>query len=217
MGLRVALASGGKDSLYAAYITKNIDALLFIVYEFPVLSPHIVNIKASIATLSMTGYPIIVLRVKKGSKGDEIVDLLKRLNVAELVAGDVYVEDHYKYYEDLTSRAGVVLREPLWGMDPEELLYKIVDNGFSFKIIGVKHDYKRLLGETITSENVAELSDFLKQSGGDPLGERGEYHTLVIDSPLHMRELRTISIGDLIDDGYHYIIRVEPVGMPWSP
>lgn len=217
MGLKVALASGGKDSLYAAYREWPVDVFIFLVYEFPVLSPHIVNLKAAIASLSSTGVPVLIVRVSRGSNGGETVEALRRLGASVLVAGDVYVEDHLRYLEDIASRAGVKLREPLWGMDTRELLYKITSEGFQSRIIGVKHEYRELLGELISRETAERLDEILTSKGGDPLGEQGEYHSVVTSSPLHPAPLRLGEHEGVIDDGYHYILRVDPLGPPWSP
>jgi len=215
--LKVALSSGGKDSLYAAYKEWPVDAFIFLVYEFPVLSPHIVNMKAAIASLSSTGVPVLVVRVSRGSSGVETVEALRKLGASVLVAGDVYVEDHLRYLEGIASTAGVKLREPLWGMDTSELLYKITSEGFQSLIIGVKHEYEKLLGEWISRETVDLVNEFLSSRGGDPLGEQGEYHSVVASSPLHHSPLRLRKHGGTIDDGYHYIMKVEPLGPPWSP
>ena len=39
--------------------------------------------------------------------------LLQRLGADEIVAGDVYVEDHLRYMESVAAEAGARLREPL--------------------------------------------------------------------------------------------------------
>ncbi|MEN3057401.1 MAG: ATP pyrophosphatase, partial [Candidatus Methanosuratincola petrocarbonis] len=62
------------------------------------------------------------------------------------------------------------------------------------------------LGFTLSREN---LDDFLEGIGNaDPLGENGEYHTLVLDCPLYSRRLELRS-STVIQAGSLKYLRVE--------
>jgi len=195
--MRVALLSGGKDSLYAAYLSRPIDLGLFLVYETPRPSPHLLNMGKSVETLLAAGIPVVVLGLSRGREKVETVEALRRLGVDEVVAGDVYVEDHLRYMESVAREAGASLREPLWGEEPEELTYRIFGSGFEALVIGAREGLGGWLGRVVDRGSVEGFVEDVKALGMDPLGERGEYHTLVISSPLHRRR-----IG-------HEVIRVE--------
>jgi diphthine-ammonia ligase len=187
---RVALLSGGKDSLYAASKLWPPDLGLVLVYRFPEPSPHLVNLGATLKTLTLTGVPVVVARLPRGREFEETVRVLRLLGASELVAGDVFVEDHLRYMERVASEAGATLREPLWGMDTGELLHEIVEYGIEAVLIGLRGLPRSLLGMKLNRQTVWILEEEARRHGADPLGENGEYHTLVVDSPHHSELLR---------------------------
>ncbi len=186
---RVALLSGGKDSFYAAMQRTPIDYGLVLVYRFPRPSPHLLNLGKSVETLLLAGIDVVVARLPRGSEKEHTVRVLRSLGADELVAGDVYVEDHLRYMEAVAAEAGARLAEPLWGMDPEELLYREMEAGISTLVTGADERLARWVGRLLNQDTAPELAADAKRLGLDPLGERGEYHTLVVDSPLHEKRL----------------------------
>lgn len=189
------MLSGGKDSLYAAYRLWPVDMGVILVYEFPRPSPHLMNLGKSVETLLKAGIPVVVARLSKGREREETVRLMRSLGVDEVVAGDVYVEDHLKYMESVARDSGATLREPLWGLDPEDLAHRIFDEGFETLIIGGVKGLRRWVGREGNSLNAEEFINDVKELGLDPLGERGEYHTLVVNSPLHRSKLTYDVLG----------------------
>ncbi|MGC9072189.1 MAG: ATPase [Acidilobus sp.] len=186
MGNRVAMFSGGKDGLRAAQLSWPIDIFLFLVYEFPEPSPHIENLGATAAAAGSIGVPLLVARLDRGKEFQQTAAILRRLSADVLVAGDVFVEDHLKYMESLAKEAGATLREPLWGMNTLEILMKDVEEGYSFKVLGARpKNLRRAVGSIIHKGNVDWFLGLAKADGADPLGENGEYHTVVVGSPLH--------------------------------
>lgn len=186
---RVALLSGGKDSFYAAMQRAPIDYGLVLVYSFPRPSPHLLNLGKTVETLLLAGFEVVVARLPRGAEREHTVRVLQGLGADEVVAGDVYIEDHLRYMEGVAREAGASLSEPLWGMDPEELLYREMEAGISAVVTGADERLGRWLGRVLDRGSAAELASEARRLGLDPLGERGEYHTLVIDSPLHERRL----------------------------
>lgn len=209
VGSRVALLSGGKDSLYAAIQHWPPDYGLILDYKFPVPSPHLLNLGSSVKTLLLTGIPIIVARLAKGREREDTISVLKKLEASELIAGDVYIEDHLNYMEGIASDVGAVLREPLWGRDPEELTYEIYEGGFTTMIIGVKQSLLAWIGKEINSSNLEEFIESANRRGIDPLGEKGEYHTLVLHSPVHKTPLQKPGISSLENHLDSWILRLQ--------
>ncbi|PMP60553.1 MAG: ATPase [Caldisphaera sp.] len=192
--------SGGKDGLRAAQIEFPVDEFLFLIYEFPEPSPHIVNLQATIASASAIGIPIVVKRLHKGKEFNETVDLLRKLNVDTLVAGDVFVEDHLKYMENLAKESGAKLREPLWNKDTLEILMDDIKDNYELKVLGARpKNLRESVGKIINKDNIDWFINLSKKDNADPLGENGEYHTLVLNSPLHKErfEVRDLEIRDL--------------------
>lgn len=177
-GIKVALFSGGKDSVYSALIEWPVDAFLTLVYEFPVPSPHLMNVKKIVELSNAMSVPLVVLRVHKGHEFDEEAELLRRLNVGTLVAGDQGVEEHVRYMERLTGEAGARLREPLWGADEASLLEREAGE-LSFLVIGSK--MRELVCRRVDKENYQDFMEDTRRLGISPIGEAGEYHTLVYE------------------------------------
>jgi uncharacterized protein (TIGR00290 family) len=202
LGKRVAFLSGGKDSLYAAILGAPVDLALVLVYEFPRPNPHLINLGKSVETLTLTRIPVLVARLRKGREREDTVNLLKALDADVIIAGDVYIEDHLRYMESLAREVGAELREPLWGMDPEELLYREIEEGIEPLIIGAVDGLGRWLTVKLTPSVVSSFVSYARSRGYDPLGERGEYHTLVLTSPLHERSLSYRVVGVEVHGGY---------------
>lgn len=208
--MKIAMFSGGKDSLYASIKGGPIDAYIILVYNFPIPSPHLVNLSLSIQTGLLTGKPIFIKRLTRGKEFHETVEFLKFLGVDTIVAGDVHVEEHLKYMERLASEVGASLKEPLWGMDPLEVFYEEVKYGIESRIIGVIHDLKDILGKVINRDSCEEIVKYIIEHKTDALGERGEYHTLVEYSPIHHDKLR-YRVVRRISTNRNIILKLESI------
>jgi len=132
---------------------------------------------------------------------------LEKLGVDRIVAGDVYIEDHLRYMERLATSVGAELAEPLWGMDPAELLYREIEDGVEPLVIGSRRELSDWVGAVLDSGNVDRFVEAARRCGFDPLGERGEYHTIVLRGPLHRSRLGYSVLGVEVYGGYH-ILRV---------
>lgn len=189
-----ALFSGGKDSLYAVYLVEKqdvtVDHLITLLPSLPWPSPHAENIEAlKILAKSMNKKLTIVDFKQEGA----FVEALKSLEVDALVAGDINVEAHLAGLRDVCSKTGLELLEPIYGRDTSELFHEIFGLGFKALITGVNLKFlgEKWLGYIISEETGA---DFLPKIGSvDPLGENGEFHTLVIECPLYSRPFKVKS------------------------
>ncbi len=194
--------------MYAALREWPLDMFIFLVYSFPRPSPHIANLGFAVRFGSMM-VPVLVKRLARGREFEEEVGLLRGLGVDTIIAGDVDVEDHLKYMERLAGEVGASLREPLWGMDHEELLYREAEE-LSFVVIGGRRE---LLCVNVGPGNVREFASLARGLGVDLLGEYGEYHTQVVEvrrlgASLGARCSRVVAHGD------YYMAELEPDGEP---
>jgi uncharacterized protein (TIGR00290 family) len=199
------LFSGGKESLYAMQtVQKQGVEVEHLIYEIPTFSsPHALNIEA-LKTLAESMHKSFTI-VKLGADGDELVEVLRKLDVNALVAGDINVPQHLTWLSDMCSRAGgVKLLEPLFGKDSlvlfREMFLANTDSTFKATIIGVdtKHLGEEWLGFTLSKDTVAEFLS--KTQGVDPLGENGEYHTICVESPFYSKTYRIKSMEKIADE-----------------
>jgi len=202
--MKIAFYSGGKESVYAALLEWPIDAFVFLIYDFPKPSPHIANLGFAVGFGSRIA-PVVVHKLPKGREFEEKARLLRKLGVDVIVAGDVDVEDHLRYMEKLAREVGASLKEPLWGMDHEELLRREAEE-LSFYIIGGPGE---LLCRRVDGSNVEEFIALAKKMSVDPLGERGEYHSQVVEVKRLVVSAEAKCVPAAVYGGYH-IAEIRP-------
>jgi diphthine-ammonia ligase len=201
-----ALFSGGKDSLYAVYLVEKqgvtVDNLITLLPTLPWPSPHAENVEALKILAESMGKRLTIVDFKiEGA----FVEALKSLEVDALVAGDINVEAHLAALNDVCNKTGLELLEPIYGRDTSELFHEIFSLGFKALITGVNLKYlgEEWLGFTISKETGAS---FLSKMGSvDPLGENGEFHTLVLECPLYGKSFEVKSVERKTAKGMAYI------------
>lgn len=202
----VGLFSGGKDSLYALHLVEKsgvtVDHLLTLIPNLPWPSPHAENMEAlKILAESMGKHLTIVDFKREGA----FVEALKSLDVDALVAGDIFVEAHVAGLKDVCSKVGLELLEPLYRRDTSEVFDEIFNLGFKALITGVNLKYlkEKWLGFIISKETSAR---FLSKIGSvDPLGENGEFHTLVLECLLYGKPFKVRSAERKAEKGMAYL------------
>jgi diphthine-ammonia ligase len=202
----VGLFSGGKDSLYALHLVEKrgvkVDHLLTLIPNLPWPSPHAENMEAlKILAKSMRKQLTIVDFKREGA----FVEALKSLDVDALVAGDILVEAHVAGLKDVCSKVGLELLEPLYRRGTSEVFDEIFSLGFKALITGVNLKYlsEEWLGFIISKETSAS---FLSKIGSvDPLGENGEFHTLVLECPLYAKSFKVKSVERKSAKGMAYL------------
>jgi len=202
----VALFSGGKDSLYALYLVERqgvtVDHLLTLIPSLPWPSPHAENMEALKILAESIGKRLTIVDFKREGA---FVEALKSLEVDALVAGDIFVEAHVAGLKDVCSKIGLELLEPLYRRDTSEVFDEIFSLGFKALITGVNLKYleEKWLGFIISKEN---SNSFRSKIGSvDPLGENGEFHTLVLECPLYAKPFKVKSLERKAAKGMAYL------------
>ena len=202
----VALFSGGKDSLYAVHLVEKqgvtVDHLITLLPTLPWPSPHAENIEALKILAESMGKHLTIVDFQKE---EAFIEALKSLKVDALVAGDINVEAHLAGLKDVCNKTGLELLEPIYGRDTSELFHQIFGLGFKALITGVNLNCmdEAWLGFTISKESGAA---FLSKIGSvDPLGENGEFHTLVFECPLYAKPFKIKSVERKAAKGMAYL------------
>ena len=201
-----ALFSGGKDSLYALHLAEKqgvtVDNLITLLPTLPWPSPHSENIEALKLLAESLGKHLTIVDFKRE---DAFIEALKSLEVDALVAGDINVEAHLVGLQDVCGKTGLKLLEPIYGRDTSELFHEIFGLGFKALITGVNLEClgEEWLGFVISEETSGE---FLPKIGSvDPLGENGEFHTLVLECPLYAKPFKVESVERKAAKGMAYL------------
>ena len=107
--------------------------------------------------------------------------------VTHMAFGDLYLEDVRAYREEKLAGSGIEPLFPLWGLPTDELARAMVrpvaEGGIEAYLTCV--DPKKLPAELAGRRYDAALLDEFRRLAADldPCGERGEFHTLVVDAP----------------------------------
>lgn len=128
---------------------------------------------------------------------------LRRQGVTALIFGDIHLADVRAWYEDRVRAAGLDHIEPLWGEEPEHLAAEVIARGYEAIITCVEDATADAawLGQPLS----ASLLQAFSAKGIDICGERGEYHTFVVNGPLFHTRV-PVSFGGLhIEGGFRQI------------
>jgi diphthine-ammonia ligase len=204
--LAASLFSGGKESVHAiATVEKQGVKVEHLLHQIPTFtSPHAHNIEALRTLAKSMNKNLAIVDLHKGEQ--ELVDTLKTLNVDALVAGDINVPQHITWLQNICSQVGIELLEPLFGKKTSILFQEMFSEPrFKATIIGIntKHLRDKWLGFTISSETA---DAFLSETRHiDPLGENGEFHTIVVDSPLYSNAFKIMPLEKITEKDMTYL------------
>jgi uncharacterized protein (TIGR00290 family) len=120
-------------------------------------------------------------------------------DVTHVIFGDILFEEHRRWAERICAPLGLTAVEPLWGLDTDTLFREWVASGAEALIVTARAEFldESWLGRPLRADMLEEL----RRLGVDPCGERGEYHTVVTDTPLFSRPIRTRERGRVSRSG----------------
>ncbi len=193
-----ALFSGGKDSVFAVYITQQYGWEVSHLVSLHPKKPdswmfHSINIHLTDLQAKSIGIPL-VKRVTAAEKEAELEDLTKALQDLEIdgvVSGAIASEYQRTRIEKVCDNLGLKSFSPLWHKNQELLLRDQVKAGFHIIIVGVFAEGfdETWLGRTLDEETIDALVSLQKKHGINIAGEGGEYETLVLSGPMFSKRL----------------------------
>ncbi|MGE0443963.1 MAG: diphthine--ammonia ligase [Vicinamibacterales bacterium] len=133
------------------------------------------------------------------------------LGITHVIFGDIMFDAHAAWNRRVCAAHGLTAVMPLWGEPTDALLAEFLGTGSRAMVVTSRTE--RLdpawLGRTLDAAAHEELTTL----GVDPCGEQGEYHTLVVDSPVFSSPL-PIQVGARVEQGPCWaldVTLVEPV------
>ena len=203
-----SLFSGGKDSSWALYRALedglNVTRLVTV---HPGDDSYMYHVPTTdLAALAAESIGIDLLEVDPGDLGAEAAtdsaaqgdaelepleaalrELAAEEGLAGVTAGAVESEFQTSRIEAMCERLGIDLYAPLWQRDPVTLAEEMLDAGFEILIVQVAAAGldESWLGRRLDADALDELVALNERYGVHPLGEGGEFETLVTDGP-HM-------------------------------
>jgi diphthine-ammonia ligase len=192
-----ALFSGGKDSVFAVYITQQYGWDVFPLVTLHSEKKdswmfHSINIHLTELLAQAIDIPL-VKKSTKGEKEKELVDLknlLQDLEIDGVISGAIASEYQRTRIEKICDEIGIKSFTPLWHKNQELLLRDQVKAGFHIIIVGVfaAGFDETWLGKTIDEQTIDALVSLHEKYRISIAGEGGEFETLVLSGPLfHMK------------------------------
>lgn len=188
----VVSLSGGKDSTYALYLALKeglpVKNLLFIKVGG---KAHLENQKVLKLISDSVGIPLVTVN----KDFDDMRKALKKLQADTLVTGIMTTAEHIDYYKEILDPIGIKIHAPLFGKNPITALSEMLQLGFKLLIIEVNTNFgspKNWLGKELDENLLGEIKKLEVDKKINPIGEWGEYHTIVMDCPIYKKRLNVI-------------------------
>lgn len=130
-----------------------------------------------------------------GRSVPEIRWALQKLGTTTLVSGVMTTSEHIDYYREICDPINVRHYAPLWGRDPFTALTEMRELGFRMLVVGVDSSMasrREWLGKELDDHMLREIAILEREQKMNPIGEKGEYHTLVLDCPIYRKAIRIL-------------------------
>jgi ABC transporter with metal-binding/Fe-S-binding domain ATP-binding protein len=205
------LYTGGKDSTYGLQWAReqghDVRCLLTIrphsddSYMF-----HVPNIWITEYTSKCVGLPLLT-RESPGVKEEELADLKailedakRKYGIEGVVSGAVASKYQKDRVDRLCSELGLASLAPLWGLTPEEAVRREIAMGLDIRLIGV---YAEGLDEKWLGRRLDEnaLNELVRKKTVSPVGEGGEFESLVVDAPFYKKRLEIVEAEKHFEKG----------------
>lgn len=119
--------------------------------------------------------------------------LKKTTGIDSIAFGDLYLDGHRDWGESVSATVGVEPLYPMWMKKEDALkgLEAFINTGYEAIITRI--DPEKIpsdwLGKTVNSD----FYKAMEKLNVCPMGESGEYHTLVVDGPLFRKKMNVLS------------------------
>ena len=188
-----ALVSGGKDSIFSAYLA---DTQGMTVDELVVLTPadpdsmmfHTPNLSMVALQAQAWGKAIRTVKVVGSSEAEETAAVRDALAGTQgpVVTGAIASAYQWSRLQSVTYSLGRPLYAPLWGKDPGRVVREEVGAGLDVRLVQLAAESltPELLGHRLDLDMIQEIERRSREVRPVHVaGEGGEYETLVTDVP----------------------------------
>lgn len=123
------------------------------------------------------------------------------------VFGDIYLNEHRIWIEQVCNDMDVIAIFPLWKHDTMDLLREFIHAGFKALTVSVHSGMlsQNWLGREINTEFFDEITSI---DGIDACAENGEYHSFVYDGPLFKTPVQYVKNG-ISEHDNHYFLEIS--------
>lgn len=193
-----ALYSGGKDSTFAMYLAEQMgNEILALVNIVPSDKGswifHTPNLSAVPSMAEAMGLPLVTAESDGSEEGD--MDALRRalegLDVDGVVVGALWSDYQWDRMNRVLGELDMVMVAPLWRKDQDMVYDEMVSAGIEAIVVGVFAEGlgEEWLGRRLDMDAKKELMRLRDRFGISIMGEGGEYESMTLDSPMHLKRL----------------------------
>ena len=196
------LFSGGKDSVYSAYLAKkegnDLECLITIYSENPESYMfHTPSILKTRKQAEIMNVPLVVWKTK-GKKEEELNDLedaiksvKDKFHIDGIVTGAIRSVYQSSRIKKICDKLNLKCFNPLWKKDEISYLEDLIKNKFEVIITAVAAFPldEKWLGRKIDKDFIKEVIELKNKFKIHPAGEGGEFETFVLNCPLFERSL----------------------------
>jgi len=140
-----------------------------------------------------------------------VLDEVGASGVTHVIFGDIMFDEHRRWAERMCDGSGLVAVEPLWGESTDTLFDEWIASGADARIATARAQFldETWLGRRLTADMAADFT----RLGVDRCGERGEYHTVVTNTPLFSHPL-VLRHGEVVQYGGCWALDLIPDAAP---
>jgi diphthine-ammonia ligase len=205
-----SLFSGGKDSVYSAYLEQknghSIECLITLIsknkesYMF-----HTPSIEMTTFQANSINIPLLMHKTN-GIKEEELKDLenaikkaIKKYKIEGIITGAIKSVYQASRIQNICNKLNIKCINPIWQIDEITYLNELIKNKFKVIITGV-YAYplnESWLGREINSQFIKDVTVLREKYKIHPAGEGGEFETFVLDCPMFRKPLNIESYKNI--------------------
>ena len=193
-----AMYSGGKDSTFATYLAEQMGhEIVCLVTVRPEDRAswifHTPNLSVVPVMAEAMGKELVTVPSDGTEEGDMAAmrDALSGLDIDGIVVGALWSDYQWDRMNLICGDLGLFVLAPLWRKDQDTVYDEMVSAGIEAIIVGVFAEGldERWLGRRLDAETKRELCRLRDRYGISIMGEGGEYESMTLDSPMHLKRL----------------------------
>jgi diphthine-ammonia ligase len=186
------LLSGGKDSVYAAYLAWQYgwtvdDAIILVPPSAESFMFHHPNARLAADIAQAMGLNPIVVE-SSGNPEEELKPLeeaIAKTDAPGILTGAIASDYQWSRINKVCEKLGKRSFSPLWRKDQLRVLREEVQAGFDIRIVAVQAEGlgREWLGARLDSESLPKMEALARKHRLNVAGEGGEYETIVLNGP----------------------------------